>query len=62
MPLAVHVKLPSGWQRSVHIHYWDTSPADPATTWPGLLIVLAGVPVYFLWRKPNGMPSGDQET
>jgi APA family basic amino acid/polyamine antiporter len=22
-----------------------------ATTWPGLLIVLAGVPVYFLWRK-----------
>jgi APA family basic amino acid/polyamine antiporter len=22
-----------------------------ATTWPGLLIVLAGVPVYFLWRR-----------
>ena len=22
-----------------------------ANTWPGLLIVLAGVPVYFLWRK-----------
>ena len=22
-----------------------------ATTWPGLLIVLAGVPIYFLWRK-----------
>ncbi|HEY0370063.1 MAG TPA: amino acid permease [Chthoniobacterales bacterium] len=22
-----------------------------ATTWPGLLIVLTGVPVYFLWRK-----------
>lgn len=22
-----------------------------ATTWPGLIIVLAGVPVYFLWRK-----------
>jgi APA family basic amino acid/polyamine antiporter len=21
------------------------------TTWPGLLIVLAGVPVYFLWRR-----------
>jgi APA family basic amino acid/polyamine antiporter len=20
-------------------------------TWPGLLIVLAGVPVYFLWRR-----------
>jgi APA family basic amino acid/polyamine antiporter len=22
-----------------------------ATTWPGLVIVLAGVPVYFLWKK-----------
>src|SRR5207302_2771670 len=21
-----------------------------ATTWPGLLIVLAGVPIYFFWR------------
>ena len=24
-----------------------------ATTWPGLIIVLTGVPVYFLWRKGN---------
>ncbi|MDQ6862060.1 MAG: amino acid permease, partial [Verrucomicrobiota bacterium] len=24
-----------------------------ATTWPGLVIVLAGVPVYFLWRKSD---------
>jgi APA family basic amino acid/polyamine antiporter len=23
------------------------------TSWPGLLIVLAGVPVYFFWRKPR---------
>ena len=23
------------------------------TSWPGLLIVFAGVPVYFLWKKPN---------
>jgi APA family basic amino acid/polyamine antiporter len=22
-----------------------------ATTWPGLMIVLSGVPVYFLWNK-----------
>ena len=22
-----------------------------ATTWPGLMIVLTGVPIYFLWRK-----------
>lgn len=21
------------------------------TTWPGLLIVLAGVPIYFLWKR-----------
>jgi basic amino acid/polyamine antiporter, APA family len=27
------------------------------TTWPGLLIVLAGVPVYFLWR-PGGENGG----
>ena len=24
---------------------------QPATSWPGLIIVLTGVPVYFLWRK-----------
>jgi len=29
------------------------------TTWPGLLIVLTGVPVYFLWRKPGVTPSGN---
>ena len=23
----------------------------PSYTWPGLIIVLLGVPVYFLWRK-----------
>src|SRR5467141_775077 len=34
-----------------------------ATTWPGLMIVLTGVPVYFLWRKSNAeAPSGDQRT
>src|SRR6266550_2640932 len=34
-----------------------------ATTWPGLMIVLTGVPVYFLWRKSNaGTPSDDQPT
>jgi APA family basic amino acid/polyamine antiporter len=32
-----------------------------ATTWPGLIIVLTGVPIYFLWRKSNARgPSGDQ--
>src|SRR5437899_2807266 len=34
-----------------------------ATTWPGLIIVLTGVPIYFLWRKSNaGAPSEDQGT
>ncbi|MGH9626940.1 MAG: amino acid transporter, partial [Bryobacteraceae bacterium] len=23
----------------------------PNYTWPGLIIVLLGIPVYFLWRK-----------
>ncbi|MEJ7708915.1 MAG: hypothetical protein WKF84_03450 [Pyrinomonadaceae bacterium] len=27
-----------------------------ATTWPGLLIVLSGIPVYFIWRKV-GVPA-----
>ena len=34
-----------------------------ATTWPGLIIVLTGVPIYFLWRKSNvPAPSPDQRT
>jgi APA family basic amino acid/polyamine antiporter len=31
------------------------------TTWPGLLIVLTGIPVYFIWRKV-GEPQPDIET
>src|SRR6266478_328602 len=32
-----------------------------ATTWPGLIIVLTGVPIYFLWKKANaGAPPDDQ--
>jgi len=34
-----------------------------ATTWPGLIIVLTGVPVYFLWRKSStGAPLDNQPT
>jgi APA family basic amino acid/polyamine antiporter len=29
-----------------------------ATTWPGLIIVLTGIPVYFIWRRV-GVPMGD---
>ena len=25
-----------------------------ATTWPGLMIVLTGVPIYFLWKFAGG--------
>ena len=28
-----------------------------ATTWPGLVIVLLGVPVYFAWRPKSSAPS-----
>ena len=34
-----------------------------ATTWPGLFIVLTGVPVYFLWRRKsadNAMPASEK--
>jgi APA family basic amino acid/polyamine antiporter len=27
----------------------------PNYTWPGLIIVLLGIPVYFLWRKKEGL-------
>ena len=30
-----------------------------ATTWPGLIIVLTGVPIYFLWRKSGAGPAAD---
>jgi APA family basic amino acid/polyamine antiporter len=29
-----------------------------ATTWPGLIIVLTGIPVYFIWRRV-GVPMPD---
>src|SRR3982075_3982683 len=32
-----------------------------ATTWPGLIIVLTGVPIYFLWRKSNSGESLDDQ-
>jgi basic amino acid/polyamine antiporter, APA family len=32
-----------------------------ATTWPGLIIVLTGVPIYFLWRKSEVGPATDSQ-
>ncbi len=29
------------------------------TTWPGVVIMLTGVPVYFLWRKLSGATAGN---
>ena len=36
MPLVVHFKRPSGWRAPVNIHFWDTTPAEPPTIWPGV--------------------------
>jgi APA family basic amino acid/polyamine antiporter len=30
----------------------------PLYTWPGLIIVFLGVPVYFLWRRFGGQENG----
>jgi APA family basic amino acid/polyamine antiporter len=30
-----------------------------STTWPGLLIVLSGIPVYFLWRNASRAKAAD---
>jgi APA family basic amino acid/polyamine antiporter len=33
-----------------------------ATTWPGLMIVLSGVPIYFLWRRSADAAAQSAET
>ena len=30
-----------------------------ATTWPGLIIIASGIPVYFIWRRV-GVPQKDE--
>ncbi len=42
MPLIVHFKKPSDWRNTVNIHYWDTTPAIPQTTWPGVAMTAEG--------------------
>ena len=32
----------------------DLLIVKPKFTWPGLIIVLTGIPVYFLWRGRRG--------
>jgi glycosidase len=36
MPLTVHFKRPADWREGVNIHFWETSPPEPSTTWPGV--------------------------
>ena len=52
MPLVVHFKRPAGWQATANIHYWDTSPADPATTWPGVAMT-AEPNDWFVYQFPT---------
>jgi APA family basic amino acid/polyamine antiporter len=38
----------------------DLLVVKPAYTWPGLVIVLTGIPVYFLWRRGGRAPGETQ--
>ena len=38
------------------------SPKTRANTWPGLLIVLAGVPVYFFWKRSSRVRAARDES
>jgi len=35
----------------------DLLIVKPAYTWPGLVIVLSGIPVYFLWKRRGSQPA-----
>ena len=37
---------------------WALLVYKPMYTWPGLIIVLLGLPVYYLWRRFGAAPSG----
>jgi APA family basic amino acid/polyamine antiporter len=40
----------AGWICIVLLRY------KPQYTWPGLVIVLLGIPVYFFWSRRSGRP------
>ena len=52
MPLVVHFKRPAGWQATINIHYWDATPADAATTWPGIAMT-AEANDWFVYTFPT---------
>jgi len=43
--------LPALYVLAASVIMLDLLFVKPAYTWPGLLIVLTGVPVYFLWKR-----------
>jgi len=34
--LVVHVRRPAGWADTLHVHFWDRSPAGGESVWPGV--------------------------
>jgi glycosidase len=42
MSLVVHFKRPPVWRETINIHFWGTSPAESATTWPGVAMTAEG--------------------
>ncbi|HAC62821.1 MAG TPA: alpha-amylase [Cyanothece sp. UBA12306] len=40
--LVVHFKRPRGWQNTIKIHYWDTTPISSSTDWPGVSMIEEG--------------------
>jgi glycosidase len=40
--LTIHVRKPADWAEPVRIHYWDTRPSGPSTTWPGAAMTWDG--------------------
>lgn len=52
MPLIVRFKRPADWRTSINIHYWETSPVDPPTTWPGVAMT-AEANDWFVYTFPT---------
>ena len=61
MPLVVHFKRPAGWEASINIHYWDATPADPATTWPGIAMT-AEANDWFVYTFPTARRPASSST
>ena len=37
--LIVHFKKPRGWQNTINIYYWNSTPLSSSITWPGLPMI-----------------------